>query len=831
MKSLPDLIKASLSYEMKSGGDQNVEVTASLTEACFSALAVIGFNHALLSDMFEFYSSPDSRGIFFSELVELIYDGQVRSLPPDIFKELVVYYARDSTILEDLICRLDPATLDLDLSYSLFKQHGLADAQTFVTNELFGDYITPLNDYLTAIQNKDNSQSQIEGLYAYLSYILTGRVYPTGAPMRNEEHAFKAKCSLYYYLFSGDADVNALVSDSGSEQYPSLGLAIKADPSAFYSALNEAFEDSFLNEGHFPGLVSENSSRKEIVFGSMVNRQLIVNLLIDYFSNDLKSKIFLDIFLARNYPKYPQFIILPGHILEHILDELCYCPDKRLKDECELAIRSLLSHYKVPDMESFISTLYGVGCYSILEDLFRSSQRFSKLLEVALLDYKSSPGKNTEERLLSVARECLSTTLVDAPAREREAVKELLTENFSLLISIDTERVSTMFSSAEPDIHDHILEVGDKNLKFRYLDSVFKDIEQRGLSERSLPSYEVRHAYISYLAERGELEKLESLVNNVLSQPEDIKLPSVVDALIAYSRIDILSKLLQRNNRPSEAMIYLIDHLISLNEEYWDQASALGGVDEELDRYATLCINLCNEVERSSETEIVDGEPHKPSETLWVRLIEALVDMSRVDLVNKPESEEKLEHVRVLLRKTLASLLNCPGRGMSAIQHNAAVVRIFRRILKPAGISQVQSLGSVRPIIQDLYAAYKYQDILLTVAAKLLDESAYMSLMSLVGERLRGWRVSKSGECEGCGRKVVGVGIDAEWLYEQWEAKQRSRLSQHLDDHVGSLDPTFVDATSNSDSVLVVFKCGHTYHLGCLRRLSGRRRIECIVCE
>lgn len=839
MKSLPDLMKASLSYEKKSSNDQ--EVSSELTEACFSALAVTGFDQGVLNDMFEFYETRHAHQVFFTELVEFIYDGQIRSLSPEIFKELVMYYAKDSTVLEDLICRLDPTTLDLDLSYSLFKRHHLVDAQTFVTNQLFGDYVGPLEDYLELIRRGEVSEGQVKSLYAYLSFVLTGRVYPTGIPMADEAHAFKAKCSIYYFLFAGDFDAD---EDSSTEdrvsQYPRLSLLINTDPSAFYSALNEAFEDSFLNEGQVPTSLGNARSQKEAIFGSTVNRQFIVNLLLDFFSDDPNSKIFLDIFLARNYPKYPQFIMLPGHVLERVLDELCHSPDERLKEECELAIRSLMSQYKVPDMEKLISTLYEVHYYSILEDIFRTSQRLSKLLEAAILDFEAFPGAVTENRLLAVTEECLNKAAKkkDVPSKEAEAVRRLVADNFGTLIRIDTERFAQVSTLAGLDIYDEILKENDSELAYNYLLHVFKHIGQSKNANSSVfPSFDVRHAYISMLAKRGEAQKLDALISNVLVKPEDIKLASIVDDLISSGRIDTLSKLLQRNLRHSEALIYMIDHIMALSDDYWTQDSAKGGVASELDRYVGLCIDLCNEMEGKSTAEIISGEPRKPSEALWIRLIEALVDISHGGLVNNqsttPESRQKLEHVRSLLRKTLASLLNYPGKGVSAIQHNAEVVRIFRSILNPMDPSQTQSLGSVRPIIQDLYAAYKYQDTLLSVAAKLLDESGYASLMGLVGERLRGWRVSKSGECEGCGRKVVGVGIDATWLYEQWEEKERKSLleSHRAADALSPAKGGPDEAEQYEESVLAVFKCGHTYHLGCLRRLGGRGRIACIVCD
>lgn len=78
--------------------------------------------------------------------------------------------------------------------------------------------------------------------------------------------------------------------------------------------LNEAFEDSFLN-GPQDRMVDETPGQLTDAqkFGLSVNRQLIVSILLEvmtpptYESDDT---VYLDMFIARNLPKFPQFILL-----------------------------------------------------------------------------------------------------------------------------------------------------------------------------------------------------------------------------------------------------------------------------------------------------------------------------------------------------------------------------------------------------------------------------------------------------------------------------------------------------------------------------------------
>lgn len=854
-QNLPDMISASLKYTFnRQENDEPVqpEFLKELTDACIvAAVAIEADTTDLLSTIFEFFEgSSENETIFFNCLVSFISAGDITQLPPNVFKRLVLLYAASPDLsdkLEELICNLDTSTLDLDLTLSLCREYRLRDTQIYIWNHALGDFTSPLIELVelmekakstsTTLFEKENLSEEIEKAYPYLSYVLTGRVYPTGLFMEEEE-SFKAKCSIYHLLFSSD-------------EYYYLSRIIEYDCAAFFSALNEAFEDSFLNDNESSGPPGGNTSNSpQIRFGMSVNRQLIINILLDLFKQNpqypQEMTVFLNIFVARNYPKYSQFLILPGAVLSNVLNELCYYKEASVNEECELAIQSLLSKYKPPDLEKLISVLYEVRAYRVLKFIFRSEKRYSKLLEVSFKSYNEEDVSDLDADILKITSEVLNNTTDN---KERLSIENQLLANFDSVVVADTNRAVELFSKHVPRLHESIFKLKHHpDLQYYYLRHLFALVER---GTQLLPDSRFRNLYITLLIKRSEFSKIHHLLTTILTGRHDVDLPSVVDDLIEARAIDILSLLLERQGRISEAMIYVINHLLYLDEVYSTVVKEIAETEHDLSKYVYIGMGLCQSAEENGQ--VIDQENRNKSvgEHLWTRLIDTLVDLARTkDGEPKPESLRKEEFRRRLLREALSGLLESSGRGDSPTQRNEMVVRIFKSILYPHE-PKLRTVGTVRPILNDLFSAYRYQYTMLSVAKQLLDNNTYEDVLELLSFKLRGWKVSRNGECEGCGRKVIGVGIDAEWLYEQWEEWQQHSLQnksisklQNLYKSGNGLSakakgkrPMTAELIKNHDwkedsNVLVVFKCGHTYHSGCLKNLgTSLTNLSCVVCD
>ena len=86
----------------------------------------------------------------------------------------------------------------------------------------------------------------------------------------------------------------------------------------------------------------------------------------DFASEDT---IYLDMFIARNLPKFPQYLILPGSILNKVVTGLCNYPGADLADDAQLSAEYLLSIHHPPDMEPLMPLFKKAGFFRILKRL------------------------------------------------------------------------------------------------------------------------------------------------------------------------------------------------------------------------------------------------------------------------------------------------------------------------------------------------------------------------------------------------------------------------------------------------------------------------------
>jgi len=242
-----------------------------LSETCFIACLSVGDVDFLFDEMYEWYEDTGIEGVFLETLEPYILDGSITSIPPVVVKAMVAHFVAKGweSRLEEMICHMNTATLDLDQITLLCKQHGLYDALLYVWNQALNDFVTPLFDLLSLLvpllQTEQSSGNQMDAeiyavnalkIFPYLSYVLTGRVYPTGEALP-EDVAQQAKAELYWLLFSGKSitwpkgsNKRLLTKPNQSQEpsFPYLRLILNFDAASFLSALNEAFEDSFLND-------------------------------------------------------------------------------------------------------------------------------------------------------------------------------------------------------------------------------------------------------------------------------------------------------------------------------------------------------------------------------------------------------------------------------------------------------------------------------------------------------------------------------------------------------------------------------------------------------
>lgn len=491
-KNMPEMIVDVLRSNVKSR-DQTEQDLANLTKSCLEAWIILGKPDVLFEAIFECFQNTPSTQVFFDVLADLISQNRVTHIGPGVFRELIkryVAHADQQELLEELVCRLDLRSMDVDLAITLCKEHGLRDPLVYIWNQALKDYITPLVEFLEDLRDGTKTAEETGKVYPYISYLLTGRMYPTGLPFENDEDALSAKNYLYFFIFNksnvawpqqGGKPVKMNLA-GGEYDYPYLFELIRFDSSAFFSALNEAFEDPFLNDS--ANALDKIQRDQTTAFGAPVTRQSVLDTLFGFYElhgSKLSKgdKAFFAIFVARNYPKYLQFISISPHVLfQDVFKPICECAsDPELKPESELALEALSSVYR-PTEEAAVQLLTAHGLLHALASLYTSEHKHAELVAV-LLDH---PDIDNAPNVFDVLAQTDSATL-----------PSLLTTHFKQLADLDPPRLAQLVSKSCPAAtHNEILKCGATNAtQLEYLGAVPKRSKklakayQKLLEERS----------------------------------------------------------------------------------------------------------------------------------------------------------------------------------------------------------------------------------------------------------------------------------------------------------------------------------------------------------
>ncbi|KAK9369674.1 Golgi CORVET complex core vacuolar protein 8-domain-containing protein [Lipomyces kononenkoae] len=678
--------------------DAQYHQIAELADASFEALYVADALDVLFDSVYEYFENANMRGIYFETLEPYIVSEKILSVPPAIVKELINIYASLALNdrLEEMICHLDTSTLDIDQVTTLCRNYGLYDALVYVWNQALGDYISPMADFMKLISrylkltssvsstasnadvvSTDDKENAIEKMrldiskvYSYLSYIFTSRVYPTGQYL-DDDSAAASKASLYYFLFLGttvtwprEFGTEILVDAEGDEKttrqsFPYLRLLLKYDAPALVAAMNEAFEDTFLNgaqddtESDEDDAYDEMKSKRhelpdDVIFGRAMSRQYIVNILLEILSGaefSAKETIYLDMFIARNAAKYPQFISLSDYLLRQVMLRLCAPPSSEIADDCQLSVEYLLSAYK-PEvlLDDLVNTFVQVRYFRVLKWIFRTQKQYARLISVYFEGMDADTGTSaattygSRDEVFNTIEECLASKSELSP-EQRTQVRAAVAENFRNLVIMDPGRAAEVVEKHMPELHGGIYDkLSDRrDLQYNYLQSLFKrELHREGMTvlprkqRAKWNTQQARETYITLLCEFDQ-----GKVINFLRylQKGDVRLSKVLSALESAGVIDGEIFLLRSEGQYAESIRRLISHLGYLKENLlklypdsvsrgrtrnrgrWVQVDERKLVDAErtLQHYVILGARLCTE--RSKKTTTATATATTPATT------------------------------------------------------------------------------------------------------------------------------------------------------------------------------------------------------------------------
>ena len=837
-EKLVEMILASLKYAFGKNQEAGTPRVASsqlkdLCKACFNACLSIDDPDFLFEDVYPWYADERVQGIFLDMLDGYITEGVIRILPPTVLKDLVGYFVdkgRDAQ-LEEVLCRLNPETMDIDQIATLCRKHKLYDALFYVWSQALGDYTTILATLLDLPEDgsakseldedADNAQAfdRSSKVFPYLSYVLTGRIYPTGEPMPDAK-ATLAKAEIYHFIFTGTRN-NVLrangSSDISTPSFPHLRNLLDLDTSSFLSMLNEAFEDSFLNgpSDHINGHDYSTGLTEEQKFGMSLNRQYIISILLElmvppaYVAEEI---IYLDIFIARNIPKFPQFVLLPGSTLHRVLAELCEYHSAANAEDCQLSVEYLLSVYQPPEILSMIPLLSKAHFYRVIKSIYRSEKMYAQLLQTCFED------RENPNAIFVCIADCLKPSS-GLSRQQGEDVRSVITRNAESLVDAGLSQAASTIDKYAPDLHASLLSKleHDDHAQFQYLQEVLEP-------EGTEPTLRSQHGGLSqYYVEQYVKLLCDYDPHHVSEYVEklkigDLRLESVLPALESSGVVDAAVVLLAREGKVQEGIDRLTQHLGTLGSalvglfrgagEAPDVANtqeAAEDLTDSLQKYTRVGIWICQGLSKSTKYA---KRPSKVSsskgsmqdvlsldEKLWLDLIDSVVHVARdategLGSQRTLSSDERgaqgvhakdaelldtsriLNSLRSLVQETFTALLKATSIPPTneARAKDFSFLRIFRAFLNRASLSS-PSLSNLRAVLAAIFSAYSYEESLLALANRLLDKDLFVHVSEMSLLRKRGWR-PLGQVCEGCGRKVGGPGAGG-GIWDAWaEASQ-----------------------------------------------------------
>ncbi|KAH6637875.1 Golgi CORVET complex core vacuolar protein 8-domain-containing protein [Boeremia exigua] len=905
-EKLLEMISASLKYAFAQN-DESEDIKEArlkeLAEVCFTALFSMKELDFLFEDVYEAFEEASTGKPFFETLEPYIIDGEIEEVPPDVLKDLITFYASvgRGPQVEEMICRLSTETLDINEVTTICQQYMLYDALIHVWTQTIGDFITPLTSILDLIKLIDFSLDDSDNIlvvsarkiFPYLSYTFTGRFYPGGAFM-NDEQAYSAKKDMYRFLFSSknlrwppNSGPERLIRNDNSPEpsFPYLHLILEFDASSFMSMLNEAFEDGFLNGD------AESSNGTQTNGKTLTpTRQYIVNILLGIMTPEefsAEEVIYFYMFIARNLPKYPQYIMLPGSSLHQILIGLCNYPTEVVKEDCQLSVEYLLTIYHPPNLQSLVPTFETAGFHRVLKSVYRGAQQYAKLVETYLVDSED------EEAVFG----CISDILRPSKGlakKQISEVKRVIVDRAADLVAVDAEQTAVTLKAFAPDLLEPVLGAveDERDAQYHYLKALIEPEQiqtgEAATIDESLPSGFVEQ-YVQLMCTYNSSHVADFVG---LLKSGDLKLDPVLPALEKSGVIDAAVVLLARDGLVKDAMDRLVKHLGTLETALTGLIAAAGDSPdvanaeetaqhllEDIQKYVKVGIWLSQGQtklapppapvanKRKSAYSEVNEEDLDLHEFLWLDLITAAVKLlQETSTAITTHPSETLNtatitsHLRDSIQQTFSALLTSttaappkpppsPSHAPTTTPHrpppsNPAFPRILTAFLTRASADS-PTLSHLRESLSHIFATYAFEAHILAVANSFLAKESFAHGAALAARRAQGWRPRGPG-CEGCGARAWGPGV-GRGVWDAWVKGEEGRVKRREEevderagwDRRGSWKGKGRSASQSEDEGegeekekgdLVVFACRHLWHRRCVEKEGGEGGLRCLVC-
>ena len=681
----------------------------------------------IYSDLFDFYVSlgKDFQYKFLFDLEPYISSNKLHSIPPNISNLLLklIDPSVNANKFQSLILLFDPTQLDLNYVIKTCKTYNLWTAFAYIHINALNDFITPLLEFfkLIKLSNDNNENYEPIIIFDYIYSLLCGLNFPNNSQILDYDSSFKAKSQIYLFLFGSNLHHDDIShSDfNKSYAYPYIRLLLKFKPQLFFDVLNFAFEDSYLND--------ESNER-------VISRQTIINILLEIeYTQDFNQSIitYINIFVSKNLPKYPQFLLLPSSTILRLLISLSNDSNLETIDDRELSVQSLLSTF-TPNalnkiIDQFLDLFEKASFFKILKSCFKSKKKFDSFLSVILKDLNFNFKVIDQDMTFNEISYAFKNHV-----NKNELIEIIKNESLINLLNLNSFRFISLIQNYFADSNGvHLDLVHSLNVKYFQLVYLKPLIEDNyylsGLSD------DLKLKYITLIADiepqnlKIQLEKYKD--NNVfdLDKAEEISRTfNVVDSTIWI--LNYKGEHTKVFNEMSESIKRLSENIIDeINDKEISELVSLNT----LKRSINIGINVCIEHSHRNTANV---------DQYWFNVLKYTINSIKIlnDSINN-NNIEKIEliinQVRNLIDKLMYSLL----LNTKSTQINFST--FFQNLVKNSlnyNSNYQNAYNEFRFVLEKFIVAYQSEREVYSLVNRIIDVDTYRLLDEFHTKRKKG---------------------------------------------------------------------------------------------
>ncbi|KAI6040298.1 Golgi CORVET complex core vacuolar protein 8-domain-containing protein [Pisolithus marmoratus] len=719
-----------------------------LVVTCARACIAMSNYDFLFEELFQYFDNSGISQIYLGQLEAFVLDGTIRSIPPWITQRLVALHDGSGRLdlAERIIWHIEPTCLDINQAIRLCQANELWDALIYIYTRALHDYVSPIVELLPLIRKTLAFRQQTNR---------TSRTDPMVKLILAESHwmsgeAHVAMKDIYHFVFNGRSAIwppqgGSLIltsDDSGTEPtYPYARLLLRFDAESFLHCLDLAFESSFFND--------DDESHD-------VSRLWIVTILSDIISDSNLTPFditFVNIFIARNVPKYSQDIRQPPSILQNLLISLATSMDASTREDRQLAAEYLLSVYNPNDSVFIMKLFEDAGFHRILQRWHRQERRWPQLLQSYLDDSALGP-----LNLFMSVDEVLALSMRGNNMTVPSSMIQKLTGALGPLLQSNMRLTAILIDKFAPALHQTALDTigpADRRKQYEYLVYLFDpqtqlDEEDNILLHRpDLPNIDksLQRLFVTlqcHFAPPDVIDTLDRMRNHVdWSSVEQICEENRAYGAVLWAmsqRGFTQSALLKAAAFEKRLTFDIVQTLTTSDSATTDVGDYLSSLLEIGRRGTTMCLE---QSAASGLTEVI-------LEDIWFQLLSSqLQSIHTVSTLQTSGLNDAQDAARTTVLSTLRGLVQETFASFVSISSTQAVSfpRIFKRLVDPGlytGSSSGTPYTEFRTILTSMLESYRTDEDMLVISKHLLSRDVFDTVEEYTKEKLRGWSASHS---------------------------------------------------------------------------------------